>query len=252
MEIVIIEDEKLVSDDLSDILRSIDGSISITKVISSVKEAISYFKKSTAPQLIFSDIQLGDGYSFEIFDRLQHAVPVVYCTAFNQHALQAFENNGIAYVLKPYSKSTIKQALEKYTLLKQNFVQQQPVNYDHLRSLISANNHKTQTILVNNKNKIIPVKISDIAFFTIENKAVSLITFRNDKFSINNSLDELETTCGEDFCRVNRQFLLNKNAVKDVVHYSFRKLFVNLSFETNYEVIINKDKATMFLNWLQT
>ena len=251
MEIVIIEDEKLVSDDLTDILRSIDGSISITKVISSVKEAISYFKKGTVPQLIFSDIQLGDGYSFEIFDRLQHAVPVVYCTAFNQHALQAFENNGIAYVLKPYTKSTIKQALEKYTLLKQNFVQQQPVDYDHLRYLISGNSNKTQTILVNNKNKIIPVKISDIAFFTIENKAVSIITFRNDKFSINSSLDELETTCGEDFCRVNRQFLLNKNAVKDVVHYSFRKLFVNLIFETDYDIIINKDRSAMFLNWLQ-
>lgn len=251
MEIVIIEDEKLVSDDLSDILRSIDDNISITKVISSVKEAISYFKKSTAPQLIFSDIQLGDGYSFEIFDKLHHTVPVVYCTAFNQHALQAFENNGIAYVLKPYTRSTIRQALEKYTLLKQNFTQQQPVNYDLLKAFLPAGNNKTHTILVNNKNKIIPVKITDIALFAIENKAVSLVTFKNEKFNINNTLDELEATCGADFCRVNRQFLLNRNAVKDVVHYSFRKLFVNLSIETNHEVIINKDKSTMFLNWLQ-
>jgi DNA-binding LytR/AlgR family response regulator len=251
MEIVIIEDEKLVSDDLTDILRSLDNTISITKVISSVKEAVTYFKKAVAPQLIFSDIQLGDGYSFEIFDKLQHTVPVIYCTAFNQHALQAFENNGIAYVLKPYTKSTIKQALEKYTSLKQNFTLQQPFDYDVLKSLLAGGNSKTHTILVNNKNKIIPVKITDIAFFTIENKAVSLVTFKNEKFCINNTLDELEATCGIDFCRVNRQFLLNKNAVKDVVHYSFRKLFVNLSFETNYEVIINKDKSTMFLNWLQ-
>jgi two-component system, LytTR family, response regulator LytT len=251
MEVVIIEDEKLVSDDLSDILRSIDNTITITKVISSVKEAITYFKKGTPPQLIFSDIQLGDGYSFEIFDRLHHTVPVVYCTAFNQHALQAFENNGIAYVLKPYTKSTIKQALEKYTLLKQNFALQQPVNYDGLRALLPGNSTKAHTILVNNKNKIIPIKITDIAFFTIENKAVSLVTFKNEKFSINQTLDELEINCGAGFCRVNRQFLLNKNAVKDVVHYSFRKLFVNLSFTTNYEVIINKDKSTMFLNWLQ-
>lgn len=251
MEIVIIEDEKLVSDDLSDILRSIDSTISIIKVISSVKEGIAYFKKTTAPHLIFSDIQLGDGYSFEIFDKLQPAVPVIYCTAFNQHALQAFESNGIAYVLKPYSRSTIKQALEKYTLLKQNFTLLQPANYDVLKMLLSGNNNKTNTILVNNKNKIIPVKISDIAFFTIENKAVLLVTFRNEKFGINNTLDELEANCGDSFCRVNRQFLLNRNAVKDVVHYSFRKLFVNLSFETNYEVIINKDRSGMFLNWLQ-
>jgi two-component system, LytTR family, response regulator LytT len=251
MEVVIIEDEKLVSDDLSDILRSIDNTICVTKVISSVKEAITYFKKGASPQLIFSDIQLGDGYSFEIFDKLQHSVPIVYCTAFNQHALQAFENNGIAYVLKPYTISTIKQALEKYTLLKQNFTLQQPVNYGGSLTWMAGSNSKTHTILVNNKNKIIPVKITDIAFFTIENKAVILITFKHEKFNISNTLDELEITCGADFCRVNRQFLLNKNAVKDVVHYSFRKLFVNLSFETNYEVIINKDKSTMFLNWLQ-
>lgn len=251
MEVVIIEDEKLVSDDLSDILQSIDHNITITKVISSVKEAVAYFKKGASPQLIFSDIQLGDGYSFEIFDKLQYCVPVIYCTAFNQHALQAFENNGIAYVLKPYTKATIKQALEKYSLLRQNFTLQQTVNYLDLKTLLSTNSKKTPSILVNSKNKIIPIKIEDIAFFTIENKSVSLITFMNGKFSINNTLDELEVICGADFCRVNRQFLLNKNAVKDVVHYSFRKLFVNLSFETNYEVIINKDRSAMFLNWLQ-
>jgi DNA-binding LytR/AlgR family response regulator len=252
MEIVIIEDEKLVSDDLADILQSIDHNISITKVISSVKEAVAYFKKGAAPQLIFSDIQLGDGYSFEIFNRLQHNVPVIYCTAFNQHTLQAFENNGIAYVLKPYTRETIKHALEKYALLKQNFTLQETANYLSLQSLLDAGSKKTASILVNSKNKIIPVRVDDVAFFTIENKSVFLVTFRNEKFNINNTLDELENTCGANFCRVNRQFLLNKNAVKEVVHYSFRKLFVNLSFETNHEVIINKDRSAMFLNWLQS
>jgi two-component system, LytTR family, response regulator LytT len=251
MDIVIIEDEKLVSEDLSAILQSIDSTINIKKTISSVKEAISYFKKSTTPQLIFSDIQLGDGYSFEIFNELQHTAPVIYCTAFNQHALQAFENNGIAYVLKPYTKSTINQALEKFKLLKQNFNLQQHINYDGLITALAASNSKPHTLLVNNKNKIIPVKISDIAFFTIEHKAAILVTFKNEKFSINHPLDELEEICGAAFFRTNRQFLLNKNAVKDVLHYSFRKLFVNLCVETDSEVIINKEKSTMFLNWLK-
>jgi len=251
MEIVIIEDEKLVSDDLSDILQSIDKTISITKIISSVKEALTYFKKGTTPQLIFSDIQLGDGYSFEIFNKLQHTVPVIYCTAFNQHALQAFENNGIAYVLKPYTKTTIKQALEKYKLLKQNFTLQQHINYDDLRNALAANSPRPHSLLINNKNKIIPVKITDIAFFTIEHKTTSLVTFKNEKFNISHTLDELEEICGADFFRTNRQFLLNKNAVKEVVHYSFRKLFVNLYVDANVEVIINKEKSTIFLNWLK-
>jgi len=251
MDIVIIEDEKLVSDDLSAILRSIDHTINIKRTISSVKEAITYFKKSAIPQLIFSDIQLGDGYSFEIFNELQHTTPVIYCTAFDQHALQAFENNGIAYVLKPYTRSTIKLALEKYKLLKQNFSLQQHIHYDDLLTALATNSSKPHTLLVNNKNKIIPIKIGDIAFFTIEQKTALLFTFKNEKFSITHTLDELEEICGPDFFRTSRQFLLNKNAVKDVLHYSFRKLFVNLCVDTNFEVIINKEKSTIFLNWLK-
>ena len=251
MDIVIIEDEKLVSDDLSAILQSIDNTINIRKTISSVKEAIAYFSKSTTPQLIFSDIQLGDGYSFEIFNSLPNSAPVIYCTAFNQHALQAFENNGIAYILKPYTRSTIKQALEKYRMLKQNFNTQGQVNYEDLISALVPNSNKTNSLLVSNKNKIIPVKISDIAFFTIEHKTTLLVTFKNERFSINHTLDELEDICGPEYFRTNRQFLLNKNAVKDVLHYSFRKLFVNLCVETDFEVIISKEKSTMFLNWLK-
>ncbi len=251
MDVVIIEDEKLVSEDLAAILKSIDKTINIKQTISSVKEAINYFNETASPQLIFSDIQLGDGYSFEIFSQLQQSAPVIYCTAFNQHALQAFENNGIAYVLKPYTKTTIKQALEKYNLLKQNFSFEKQINYESLITALVPKSNKPATLLVSNKNKIIPVKICDVALFTIEHKATSLITFNNEKFNINNTLDELEDICGPEFFRTNRQFLLNKNAVKDVVHYSFRKLFVNLSTETNFEIIINKEKSTSFLNWLK-
>lgn len=251
MDVVIIEDEKLVSEDLAAILCSIDGKINIKKTISSVKEAVSYFGSTATPQLIFSDIQLGDGYSFEIFNRIRQSVPVIYCTAFNQHALQAFDNNGIAYVLKPYTRNTIEQALEKYKALKNSFGQQYRINYDELISSLSAGPARPQTLLVNNKNRIIPVKIADVALFVIEHKTPMLVTFKQEKFSMNNTLDELEEICGADFFRANRQFLVNKNAVKDVVHYSFRKLFVNLRMDSGYEVIINKEKSTQFLNWLK-
>ena len=251
MNVVLIEDEKLVSEDLSDILHSLDGSITISQTVSSVKEAVNYFKNNDSPQLIFSDIQLGDGYSFEIFKELQTSTPVIYCTAFNQHALQAFENNGIAYVLKPYSKNTIKQALDKYQSLKKTFSLHQQINYDNLLAAITGQPAKPQTLLVNYKNKIIPVKISDIAFFTIEHKATALVTLQNEKYSINHSLDELEEICGTSFFRANRQFLVSKTSVKEVLHYSLRKLFVNLTVETPEEVVINKVKATCFLNWLK-
>ena len=251
MNVVLIEDEKLVSDDLADILHSLDGTINISHTISSVKEAVSYFKHHDTPQLIFSDIQLGDGYSFEIFKELQTETPVIYCTAFNQHALQAFENNGIAYVLKPYSRNTIKQALDKYQSLKKTFGLHQQINYDNLLAAITGQTAKPQTLLVNYKNKIIPVKIAEVACFNIDHKATSLVTLQNERYSINQSLDELEEICGNNFFRANRQFLINKAGVKEVVHYGLRKLFVTLCVETGEQVVINKVKITAFLNWLK-
>ncbi|MEI9958475.1 MAG: response regulator [Ferruginibacter sp.] len=95
MNVVLIEDEKMVSEDLSNILQSLDNTINISQTIGSVKEAVHYLKNNTSPQLIFSDIQLGDGYSFEIFKELQTTTPIIYCTAFNQHALQAFETTAL-------------------------------------------------------------------------------------------------------------------------------------------------------------
>ena len=252
MNIVLIEDEKLVSDDLAEILHSLDGTINISQTISSVKEAVSYFKSHDLPQLIFSDIQLGDGYSFEIFKELQTTTPVIYCTAYNQHALQAIDNNGIAYVLKPYSKATIKQALDKYQLLKKTFGEQQQINYDNLLAAITGKTTRPQTLLVNYKNKIIPVKISDVAYFSIEHKATWLVTLQNDKYNISQTLDELEDMCGDHFFRANRQFLINKTSVKEVLHYGLRKLFVTLSVETHESVVINKVKITSFLTWLKS
>jgi DNA-binding LytR/AlgR family response regulator len=251
MNVVLIEDEKLVSDDLCDILHSLDDNITISRTVSSVKEAVNYFKSHDSPELIFSDIQLGDGYSFEIFKELQTTTPVIYCTAFNQHALQAFENNGIAYVLKPYSKSTIKQALDKYESLKKTFAVHREVNYDHLLDAITGQVTRPKTLLVNYKNKIIPVKIADVAVFSVEHKVTSLTTLQGQHYSINHSLDEMETACGVGFFRANRQFLINKASVKEVLHYSLRKLFVNLTVPTSEEVMVNKVKSTAFLNWLK-
>lgn len=250
MNVVIIEDEKLVSDDLAEIMQSIDGRINITKTISSVREGIQYFETNPTPHLIFSDIQLCDGYSFEIFKEVQTTTPVVYCTAFDQHALQAFNNNGIAYILKPYSKQSISKAIDKYKMLKQPETDQSQINYDLLMAAIS-NSGKTQTLLVNSKNKIIPVKITDVAYFNIEHKNTVLITFQNQKFYINQPLDELEQLCGNSFYRANRQFLINKSGIKEVQHYGLRKLFVKMTVETGEEIIVNKVKATDFLNWLK-
>ncbi|MFY7840958.1 MAG: LytR/AlgR family response regulator transcription factor [Lacibacter sp.] len=251
MHIVLIEDEQLVSDELCELLTQIDPSITIDAVLSSVKEAIAYFNEPHKTQLIFSDIQLGDGYSFEIFKAVQPTVPIIYCTAYHDHALQAFDHNGIAYVLKPYSGTSIENALSKYRML-QNNSNPPSVNYEALLANITGQQTKPQVLLINNGNKIIPVKTTEVACFKVEHKFTSLTTILNQRYQVNSSLDELEDLCGSSFFRANRQFLVNKESIKEVEHYSLRKLFIKLHVKTEEEIIINKTKASAFLNWLKS
>jgi two-component system, LytTR family, response regulator LytT len=251
MNVVIIEDEKMVADDLAGILHEINSDIKICSTLSSVKEAVTYMRTAQTPHLIFSDIQLGDGYSFEVFNEVYTPAPVIYCTAFNQHALEAFNNNGIAYVLKPYSKDTIIKALQKYQLLETAFTPSVNINYSQLLDAVTGKTPRPVTLLVNTANRIIPVKTSDIAFFATAPKGTCLTTFSGEKYELSYPLDELEDICGQEFFRASRQFLVNRAAVKEVLHYGLRKLFVVLSVQTSEEIVINKTKITSFLNWLK-
>ncbi len=120
MTVVIIEDELLTAEDLADILLKLAYGIKVIKILQSVAEAVEYFKQHDAPDLIFCDIQLGDGFSFEIFKQTLIQTPVIFCTAYDEYALDAFRNNGIDYVLKPFTKKLIKEAVEKYKNLQTN------------------------------------------------------------------------------------------------------------------------------------
>ena len=121
MKVVIIEDEKLTADDLAETILKIVPDAKIISVLHSVSTAISWFQKNEHPDLIFSDIQLGDGLSFEIFKKISTNVPVIFCTAYDEYALKAFDANGIDYILKPFDKSTIEAAFNKYNKLKNKF-----------------------------------------------------------------------------------------------------------------------------------
>ncbi|MEO6289834.1 MAG: LytTR family DNA-binding domain-containing protein [Ginsengibacter sp.] len=253
MKIVIIEDELLAAEDLSEILLKLSKEIQVTRILYSVKEAVEYFRHNRFPDLIFCDIQLGDGYSFEIFRQVKLEVPVIFCTAYNQYALEAFKNNGIDYILKPFTSWHIKEAIEKYNILKQNFVTT-AIDYTGILKILQSeadNEKRPSSILVNFKEKIIPIKISDIAVFNIDHKITQLTMFNNQKFYISHALDELESFCGHEFYRANRQYLINRQTIQEAQQSYSRKLTVKLKVEGNHEVIISKNKASEFLNWLR-
>jgi DNA-binding LytR/AlgR family response regulator len=252
MNIVIIEDEPVVADDLQlSIKQLIDEPVTIVQ-LQSVKEAITYFAAGNNPDLVFSDIQLGDGLSFEIFAAIDIAVPVIFCTAYDEYALEAFKANGIDYILKPFTTDTLQQALERYSQLKKVFqVNHQVPQYEALMELLAKKEtSKPSSVLVYHQDKIIPIKLEDIALIYLANEVAHLLTFSGKVFYPNKNLDELEKTCGSYFFRANRQFLVSRKTIVDVSSFFSRKLSLNLNIPFTEKIIVSKGKASQFLAWL--
>jgi DNA-binding LytR/AlgR family response regulator len=250
MNIVIIEDEPLTAEDLEDTLVEVEPATRITAVLASVKAAVAYFQQNPAPDLIFSDIQLGDGLSFEIFQTVQITRPVVFCTAYNEYALEAFKANGIDYVLKPFSKATIEKTLQKYKQLQQSLAPVTPDYQALLQLLDNRQAQKPSSVLVFQRDKIIPLPIDQIAVCYSQNLVTHVITFDQRKFTLNQNMEEMEVLCGNQFFRANRQFLLHHKAIKEAAQYFGRKLSVTLTIPFQEEIIVSKAKSPLFLNWL--
>jgi len=250
MRIVVIEDEALIADDLIDMLQRIIPSVEIVAQIGSVQEGLSFFKEKPAIDLVFSDIHLGDGLSFQIFKEVNAPAPIIFCTAYDAYAIEAFKVNGIDYILKPFSEKNIRDALVGYNNLKETF-QQAPENLENTMEDISRHSQNHSTILVFHRDKIIPLVVGDIAFAYIRNDAIYLKTFDEKSFLINKSLDELDQLLGEDFYRTNRQFIVNRKAVKDVTTIVNRKYEVNLTIPFPEQITVSKEKMTSFLRWLR-
>jgi len=253
MQVIIIEDEIMTAEDLAAILLQLPCNIRINKILSSVKEATAYMKTNPAVDLLFCDIQLGDGYSFEIFKNTPVEAPVVYCTAYNEYALEAFSNNGVGYILKPFSKRSVKDVVDRFNALKNTLVKTD-VDVNNLLQSIQTRHmysNKPSSVLINWKDKIVPVKFTEIAVFSIDFKTTKLVTNDNRHYSISYNLEELEQMCGPDFYRANRQYLINKYSIKEVQQYTARKLFVKLSIDGEYDITIAKAKVPGFLSWLK-
>ncbi len=254
MQVLIIEDEQLTAEDLASILLKMPENISIVKILSAVKEAVQFLEKSTPVDLIFCDVQLGDGHCFEIFRQVPVSVPVIFCTAYNEYALEAFKNNGVGYVLKPFSRKSIKEAIDKFNALKKSMVNADAnltglLQQIRLQPALPA---RPASLLVTWKDKILPVKINDIALFSVEARSTRLITLQNQSFPISHHLDELEELCGPGFYRANRQYLVNRPAIKEVQQYTARKLFVQLHIPGDFDITIAKAKVPEFLSWLKS
>jgi two-component system response regulator LytT len=252
MNIVIIEDELLTAEDLAYILTNADMNIVVQAILTSVQDAIAWFQKQPGVDLVFSDIQLGDGLSFEIFRAVRIPSPVVFCTAYDEYALEAIRSNGIEYILKPFTAGTVIGAINKFQQLKRHFIPA-AVDYEKLIRLITDNERPGQevsSVLVYHRDKILPVPLTEIALFFIDGEVIRLHCFNGKSYIVNQTLDELEQQAKGIFFRVNRQYLVNRRAVTDANYYQPRKYVVNLSIPFKEAIVVSKNRTSTFLHWL--
>jgi two-component system, LytTR family, response regulator LytT len=251
MKVAIIEDEFYTAEDLKRTLLQIDSSIEVVAILQSLKESKGFFEKQPQLDLIFSDIKLGDGDSFELFSTFAINAPVVFITAYNNFALQAFKANGIDYVLKPFGIDDIKDTLARVNKL----VKKDKLTDDKiaavLQDIYKMNTQQEQKVLVFHKDKILPIPLSEIALFYIEEQILRLIDGNGNNYIINHKLDDLEKIAGVSFFRANRQHLVNKKFIKEINTYTNRKQKVLLTVKYDGELLINKEKTTTFLNWIK-
>ena len=249
MKVVIIEDEVKTARDLEQCLKKADEGIEIVKRIDSVESGIAYFKDNPTPDLIFSDIQISDGLSFEIFKELTVYPPVIFCTAYNEYALEAFRSNGIDYILKPFDEESISASLQKYKTLKGGHNKEETGRL--LKLLEQLAEPRKNSLLINFRDKIFPVKVNAIAYFYVANDITMLYTDGN-LFPVQYSLDVLENMLDPKlFFRVNRQYFVNRRYILEAEQYFARKLVLKLTVSVKENITVSKAKSAQFLDWLE-
>jgi len=253
MNVLIIEDEHGAAQNLLAILNEINESINTLAVIETVRDAVQWIKHNPAPDAAFIDIHLADGLCFEIFEKAQVEFPVIFTTAYDQYAIRAFKVNSIDYILKPISRDAVEFALDK---LKKIYKNRQLLNSDILSQLIrqlGPGKKYRKTFLIHYQDRMLPVPVSDFAYFYIKNGIVYGATFKQEKFVIDQKLDSIEEQIDpENFYRVNRQYIVSRKAIKEAIHYFNGRLKLKVLPTPPDELLISKAKASHFKNWLSS
>jgi len=247
INIIIIEDERPAREDLIRSLQQIEE-INVVAQATSVKEGIELLSQPLNADIIFSDVQLTDGLSFEIFRNTSANIPVIFITAYDQFMMNAFEYNGIDYLLKPTSDMELKKALVKYQMLKIHFSPSSSI--DKLISYVDR--RKRKRLLVRRGVENISLLLDDIVLFYTENKIVFVVDRSGKKYIAEKNLAELEAELDDElFFRANRQYILNISFIKGFKSYEKVKLQVDLTMpELNHLVIISQETAPAFRRWM--
>lgn len=247
MRVVIIEDETAAAQNLTAILNKLYPDIEIVATIDTVVDSIDFFRSTPAIDLVFMDIHLADGASFRIFESVEVATPIIFTTAYDQYAIEAFKVNSIDYLLKPINETDITRAINKWQLL----TSAERKEYTSRVASVAQNRPTEQVFLVHFRDKIIPLQSRDIAFLHTFEERVTAYCFNGEKYQIDLTLEALQSKLpNDDFFRANRQFIVSRKAVKDISVWFGSRLSLNLAVETPERIVIPKARVHEFKSWL--
>jgi DNA-binding LytR/AlgR family response regulator len=245
MKVVIVENEQLAAEKLIGLIKNIQPEVEIIQILETVEEAVNWFTQNVSPDLVFMDIQLDDGNSFEIFDAVKITAPVIFTTAYDEYAIRAFKVNSIDYLLKPIEKEALDQALQKY---KSHFA----VNdlETKVAGIVNQINTKYKTrffIKIGVRFKSIPIE--NICCFFVQERNTFLKTDEGKSFDLDDSLDQLQKRVDPNlFFRINRNFLVNINYIDEIISYSANRLKLKINHEE--DLIVSRDKVSDFKHWM--
>ncbi|MEH0153074.1 LytTR family DNA-binding domain-containing protein [Limibacter armeniacum] len=254
ISVLIVEDEALSARKLEKLLHEVEPDFSVVKVTDSISSTVDFLTNEEV-DLIFLDIHLADGNSFEIFKRIEVATPIIFTTAFDQYAIEAFQQNSIDYLLKPIALPELEKSIKKYfrfhspvTVDKSESIDYQKLGQIVLNQLVPEYKERFMVFV---RDQIKSIKAEEIAYFFAESKAVFFTTFGGKTYDTSYTLDQLEKELNPKlFFRANRKYIIQMEAISEVVQYSRSRLKVNTKPESQMEIIIPLERTSKFKQWL--
>ena len=249
MRVLIIEDETAASENLIAMLQEIDSEIEVLQVLESVQQTVRWLSSNPAPDLIFMDIHLSDGSAFTLFQEMEVTVPIVFTTAYDQYALDAFTVNSVDYLLKPIKTSELTRALDKFKRWTQSDVMDYLQRMMKMRPAGSGN--YTTSLLVPVKDKLVPVSMDDVACIYSTDRKTQIYLKSGQMMLYSRSLDSIAGGLDPSkFFRANKQYIVARDCVKEIVVWFDSRLLVSMPIELPEPLFVSKNKAAEFKNWM--
>lgn len=251
IKVVIIEDEEAAAKRLQKLISEMLPEADFICILDSVRSAVEWFNNNPHPDLIFVDIQLSDGQSFEIFKQVSISTPLIFTTAYDAHALHAFKLNSVDYLLKPIKKEEIRKAIEKFNQNHSKPQQNANSNLEKLLQSIQQPQQYKQRFVIRLGEHMFTVETADIAYFCTENKVNFIYTKQGKRYPGDYTLDQLEELVDPKiFFRINRQFLISYPSISEMFTYSKSRVLIKLTPTTKLDTIVSTERSAAFKLWL--